>query len=192
MARSEQLYSPGWIRWGAIIAGAVIGIGVMVLLSSLWVAIAQDVTAVSNNLHWYSFVSAVVALLIAGLFAGWLSGVRGPGTGLLHGLTVWGLVLVASVAFPLPATLRLFDVFQAELPEIGAGPTWASFFGILIGLIAAVIGGLLGGALTRPHETSFGAPQSGGSSDTASEAASQGEPYTQDPGARSGSGSASR
>jgi hypothetical protein len=124
----------------------------MILLSTLWVAWGEggNVGAIADNLHWFAFASAVAALLVAGIVAGGLSGTPGVGPGLIHGVLVWGLVLIVASLFSLPQALRLFDTFTTPLPELGAGTLWATFFSLLIGLVAAAIGGLIGGGLASP------------------------------------------
>ncbi|AYY11791.1 hypothetical protein EF847_02700 [Actinobacteria bacterium YIM 96077] len=164
----ETYVGPPLIRWGAVIAGTVIGLAVMVLLSTLWVAWGEggDVSSIADNLHWYAFASAVVALLIAGILAGGLSGIPGPGAGLLHGITVWGITLVVAAIFPIPQTLRLFDTFTTPLPQIGDEAMWATFWSLLIGLAAAGVGGIIGGALAGPDETMHRADESRSSETT--------------------------
>mgnify|MGYP007075790965 CR=1 FL=1 len=110
---TEHYPSTSLVRWGPVVAGAVVGFAVMILLSTFWVALAEGAGAgaIGDNLHWYGLISAIVALFVAGFLAGWLSGVRGPGTGLLHGVTVWSLILVATLAFAVPQTLRVFEAF---------------------------------------------------------------------------------
>ncbi|NDL60421.1 TIGR04086 family membrane protein [Phytoactinopolyspora mesophila] len=150
----ERVTGTTFIRWGAVIAGAVIGFALMVLLSALWVAWGQGagVNAIADNLHWFAFASAVAALFIAGLIAGGLSGIPGAGTGLLHGVTVWGSLLVVVTVFPLPQALQLFETFTTPLPELGAGTLWATFWSLLIGLVAAALGGIVGGGIARAAE----------------------------------------
>ena len=41
--------------------------------------------------------SAVLSLFVAAILTGYLSGVRGAGPGLLHGLTLWALLMLLSV-----------------------------------------------------------------------------------------------
>ncbi|NED95834.1 TIGR04086 family membrane protein [Phytoactinopolyspora alkaliphila] len=152
MAIREPLIGPSLVRWSAVLAGAVIGFALMILLSSLWVAWGEggNVDAIADNLHWFAFATAVVALLVAGIIAGGLSGTPGAGTGLMHGVLVWGLILVVATAFSIPQSLRLFDTFTTPLPELGAGTLWATFLSLLIGLIAAGVGGLIGGGMASP------------------------------------------
>lgn len=134
-----------WIRWGAVAAGAAIGIGVMALLTSLFAAIGGEAQWMANNLHWFGFISAVLALFVAGLLAAILSSARGPLAGIFQGLTAWGLILVVVVAFPLPPALGVLTTFGAPTAEIGAGPLWAAFLSLAVGVVVAALGGLVGG-----------------------------------------------
>jgi hypothetical protein len=139
------------LRWGAVIAGAVIGVATMAVLTSLFVALGSDIDAIARNLHWYDFGSAVVALFVGGLLAGGLSRMRGMGSGLLHGLTAWGAILVAALAFPFPLAFgTLLQVFVSPVPDATTGPLWAAFLSLVVGAVAAAIGGIIGGMLTRP------------------------------------------
>ena len=139
--------APTIIRWGAVFGGAVIGVGFMALLSSLWLAIAyqSDVTYVARTLSWWIGGTAITALFLAGLLAGWLSGVRGPGAGWLDGLTVWGLTVIAVLSVSVPGALRLLNVATG----LSGGTLWAGFWSLLIGGVAATIGGAIGGLLPR-------------------------------------------
>ena len=152
--------SPQRIRWGAVFAGAVLGIALMALLSTLWFALAfnSNVDTIRVNLEWYVGVSAVASLFIGGLLAGWLSGVRGAGSGLFNGITLWGLILIASLAIGIPAVFNVFNL--GRVASIANGTTltssgvdtalWASFWTILAGFVASGLGGLIGGAVTMP------------------------------------------
>lgn len=150
MATTTAHPAPTMIRWGAVIAGAIIGLAVLVLLTSFFVALGSEADAIGRNLHWFGLASAVVALFVAGLLAGGLSGVRGVGSGLFHGLTAWALILAVTLAFPFPQAAGLLETFATPLPDLEAGPLWAAFLSVLGGLIVAAIGGLLGGAMARP------------------------------------------
>jgi hypothetical protein len=139
--------APTIIRWGAVFGGGVIGVGFMALLSSLWLALAYQsgVTYFARTLSWWIGGTAIAALFLAGLLAGWLAGVRSPGAGWLDGLTVWGLTVIAVLSVSVPGALRLLNVTV----RLGGGTLWAGFWSLLIGGIAAAIGGALGGALPR-------------------------------------------
>jgi hypothetical protein len=142
--------APTMIRWGAVVAGAIIGLAVVVLIVSLFAAIGGEAQGIADNLHWFGFAAALIGLFVAGLLAGWISGVRGATSGMFHGITAWGLLLVVALAFP--QAFGAFEAFATPLEEIGTGPLWAAFLSVVGGLILAAVGGLIGGAISRPAE----------------------------------------
>jgi len=151
--------SPQRVRWGAVFAGVVLGLALLALLTTLWFALAYNsgVDVVRDNLEWFIGGTAVAALFIGGLLAGWLSGVRGPGSGFFNGITMWGLILIVAVAVGLPAVFNILNLGPvASIDEgglIGTGvddTLWATFFTILGGFLASGLGGLIGGAVTMP------------------------------------------
>jgi len=154
--------SPQRIRWGAVFAGVVLALALLALVSTLWFALAfnSGVDTIRVNLEWYVGITAVVALFIGGLLAGWLSGVRGAGSGLFNGITMWGLILIVALAIGIPAVFNVFSLGRVTAIAEGNGTTlassgvdtalWASFWTILGGFLASGLGGLIGGALTMP------------------------------------------
>lgn len=163
--------SPSRVRWGAVLAAAVITIALLTVLSTLWGALAYGtgVTLVEDNLSWFVGGSAIVATFLGGLVAGWLSGVPGAGVGALHGLTVWGLILVASMVVAVPGLVGTLGrvAFTPQVDTQATGEAlWVTFLALLVGALAAVLGGAIGGLLTRPaavlvphtHETPPGPP----------------------------------
>jgi hypothetical protein len=153
--------SPQRIRWGAVFAGAVLGIALLALLTTLWFALAygSEMDGIRTNMEWYVGISAIVCLFIAGILAGWLSGVHGFGSGFFNGMTIWALMLILTVSVGVPAVLNVFNLgrvtqFDAEtggLLATGADNVlWATFFAILGGLVASGLGGAIGGLFTRP------------------------------------------
>src|SRR6185369_9567489 len=111
---SEEAESAGrtLIRWSAVFAGTLLGLATLALLTSLWLALARasNVDVIQNNLEWFIGVSAVGFLFLAGLLAGYLSGVRGAATGFLHGATIWGLLLLVTLSVGIPAILNVFSL----------------------------------------------------------------------------------
>ena len=157
--------SPQRIRWGAVFAGVVLGLALLALLTTLWFALAfnSGVETVRVNLEWYVGITAIASLFIGGLLAGWLSGVRGAGSGLFNGITMWGLILIVALAVGIPA---IFDVFNlgrvsaitdgTELTSSGVDTAlWASFWTILGGFLASGLGGMIGGAISVPANAQF-------------------------------------
>ncbi len=146
------------IRWGAVIAGAVWGLALMAVLTTLWLALAfpSDAEFIRDNLEWFIAGSGAISLFVAGLVAGLTMEERGAGTGWIHGMTAWGALLIASLIFGLPATFGLFNVGQirtvdsADLLDPGVSDAlWISFLTLAIGAAAASLGGLIGGAMPR-------------------------------------------
>ena len=152
------------IRWSAVFAGTLLGLATLALLSSLWLALARasNVDVVANNIEWFIGGSAVFCLFLAGLLAGYLSGVRGAGTGFWHGATIWGLLLFATLSLGIPTILNLFNVNQIATDVQSAtttptdpvvyGALWGTFWTILGGFVAAGLGGAIGGAVTRDDD----------------------------------------
>lgn len=178
--------SPSRVRWGAVLAAAVIAIALLTVLSTLWGALAYGtgVTLVEDNLSWFVGGSAIVATLIGGLVAGWMSGVPGAGVGALHGLTVWALILVVSMVVAVPGLVGALGRVTVT-PQVDAQATgealWVTFLALVVGGLAAVLGGAIGGLLTRPatvlaphtHETVTGTPARRADEPTATERTSQ-------------------
>ena len=95
------------VSWGAIIAGSVIGVGVMILLSLLGVGIGlaaadpiepgSNAAAVGIGAAIWFVLSQLVALFVGGYAASRLSANLGKQKAWLHGATVWGLATIALV-----------------------------------------------------------------------------------------------
>jgi hypothetical protein len=147
------------LKWGAIFGGLILGLAMLLLLSALWLALAygSDSNAVAGNLEWYIGFSAIGSLFVGAILTGYLSGVPGAGTGMLHGFALWGLLIVVTVTVGIPSVLNVFGLQQiadqavsGRLIQTGdQGALWASFFTILGGFVAAGFGGMIGGLVTR-------------------------------------------
>jgi hypothetical protein len=150
--------TPSLIRWGAVFGGAVIGLSLLVLLSAVWVAvgIGNGTAAVADNMTWFLAGSAVLSMFVGGLLAGWLSGVPGAAPGFFNGLTVWGLILIAALVVGPAAVMQTMgaEVTAGAEQAVQAGmqpdTLWAAVLALLVGALAAGLGGTVGGALTRP------------------------------------------
>jgi hypothetical protein len=147
-----------------VFAGAVLALGLLALLAILWFALAfgSEIAGVRDNLQWYLGISSILCLLIGGILAGWLSGVRGWGAGTINGLTMWALLLIATFSVGVPSVLYVFSLgsLGAAVGEPGGGliapavdsALWASFWSILAALFTAGIGGAIGGSFARTRE----------------------------------------
>jgi hypothetical protein len=160
------------LKWSAVFGGLVLGLALLMVLSTLWLALGygSEIATIRDNLGWFVGISAIVSLFVAGILTGYLSGVRGTGPGLLHGLTLWGLLMLASVTVGIPALLNVFGLNL--LVQTGAttanaltntsndGTLWVSFWTLLGGFIAAGLGGMIGASFTRaePGAVNVNAP----------------------------------
>lgn len=137
-----------FVAWGAIFAGALVGVAVMALWNSMWFAfsVGPGTNWVATNLGWFVGGTAIFSMLLAGFLAGWWAGGRGPVSGLVHGLTEWGLVTVAAVV----AVPGLVGVVGGIAGTAAGAAFWTAFWSLLVGLGAALLGGLLGGSLPAP------------------------------------------
>jgi hypothetical protein len=148
--------TPDLVRWGPVFAGVIIGLGFFALLTSLWFAFAFSAGPgwVSGNMGWFVGVTAAVSLLIAGWVAGALAGVRGVLAGLVNGIAAWGMLFILSVTAVLPGAASLAGVGMPQ--DAPAGPLtpafgmWTAFWSLLVGLVLAAVGGILGGRMRRP------------------------------------------
>jgi peptidoglycan/LPS O-acetylase OafA/YrhL len=160
----DRRRGPQLVRWGAVFAGGVLALGLLVLFSTLWFALAfgSEVSAIRTNIEWFIGVTAIVCLFIGGMLAGYLAGVRGWGPGMFNGLTIWGLLLLATLTVGVPSVLNVFSLGRIA-NEVGSpggaliapgvdSTLWATFWSILGAFATAGIGGAVGGALARPRE----------------------------------------
>jgi hypothetical protein len=144
------------VRWGAVVAGGAIAVGIMILLSAFWLALAfgSEVESVADNLEWFTAATAVAALFVGGYIAGRWSGVPGAGPGVIQGFTLWALVVIASLSIGIPSVLNVLNVGRVATQADGTGAIaqgvdttlWASFIAMAAALVASVLGGMVGGA----------------------------------------------
>lgn len=151
--------APSLIRWGAVFGGAVVGLSLLILITTLWFAIGygNGMDTVTDNIAWFVAGSAIGSMFIAGIVAGWLSGVPGVGPGFFNGLTVWAISLLTAMIVGVPGILGAtgLELSLANAPNAqdfaAQGDTlWAGFISLLVGALTAGIGGMIGGAFTRP------------------------------------------
>ena len=165
--RNVTTQAPDVVRWAAVVAGVVIGLGIFAMLNALWWAIrySSGNRWVTENLAWLLGGSAAVSLLLAGMIAGAISGVRGTLAGVINGATAWGLLFVLSLMTVIPGAVNLTSKLRAGVEQgattlggfPGAGGNftvawtlWTTFWALLVGLVLAIIGGILGARLRRP------------------------------------------
>jgi hypothetical protein len=148
------------ISWSSILAGAVIAVAVLVLLSVTALAAGLEVAPLGEGGD--PRFGPVVASIVTGLFiviafgaggltAVWAAGLVEPGPAILHGFLVWALallVMLALVAMGLGglggATTFLATGFEPQSLDEFTAAGWATVLALALGAGSAVLGGLLG------------------------------------------------
>lgn len=93
-------------RWGAVFAGAVVAVGLWLLLqvwgigvglSSISPSDAGSLKGAGIGTGVWSLISPLIAMFFGGLIGGWLAGTREKLVGGAHGAVVWALASIAGV-----------------------------------------------------------------------------------------------
>lgn len=118
------------IRWGAIVAGVVVGISIQLVLTLLGIAtgltangIAQGGEVGLGPLLWAG-VSMLIAAFIGAYVAARMSGLKRKADGVLHGVVSWAVttLLFATLATSAAGSMlnNLFDSMMPNLSKNGA------------------------------------------------------------------------
>ncbi|HUB69354.1 MAG TPA: hypothetical protein VL984_02935 [Acidimicrobiales bacterium] len=152
---------PQLVRWGSVFSGTIIAIAVFALLDALWLALsfASHFSVVYSNLSWWIAGTAIFCMFLAGLVAGVTSGARGVAAGSMGGLTTWGLIVIGVALVVLP-TFGIGHVPNSvtaggRIYSINYLTYWTSFWGLVIGLGASLVGGMTGGAVQRSVDGAY-------------------------------------
>jgi hypothetical protein len=147
------------IRWSAVWAGILVALGLYLSLQLALVASGiVELAELTREDAWWSAGAAVVGFLIGGIVAGASAMWRGFGQGLLHGLVLWSVGIVAllglsalggGLALGSFDTSDVFDEFAADaIDEAQANEDAEDAAGwALLGLGAALGAALIGGAI---------------------------------------------
>ena len=157
------------IRWSAVWAGLAVALALYLFLQlSLVAAGIVDLSEATSTDAWWSAGAALVAFLIGGVVAGATAVWRGVGDGLLHGIVMWAVGLVALIALAAFGggialgsfdTSNVFDQFtNADLDaaatsgdaEEAAG--WA-IIGLASALVASALGAIIGSKMWPKRRT---------------------------------------
>ena len=151
------------IRGGPVWAGFVIGFATWILLELALFALdlgalaANVVPDADNSTWWWSGVAAALAFLLGGLVAGASTSSRSVTDGVLHGITVWSLTVVALILLSAAGAGIGFGVvgdLLATAPSLAEADTAAindaqtaaaaALLALAVTLAAAAIGGAIG------------------------------------------------
>ena len=145
------------LAWGAVIAGSITAISLLVLSSSL--AYACDIRGfAAQGYGWgsgvWAVLTAVIAFFCGGVLVSYLSPACEQRAGLVHGFLAWALAIPLLLLMSMLTAGRTFifgDVLHMTLqppinqPSFTAyhGAAWGTFIAMACGLLFAAIGGLV-------------------------------------------------
>jgi len=163
------------VHWGPTWGGMFVALGILLLLSSLGVAIGVGTS--STAVAIWEAISLIVSFFIGGWFAGRTLNLIDPLVSAAHGLLVWAVAFVFTIAFFLLAAVSGISALAnvARVAIIGdlinlvggapaaapAAPTaaqaavtssWIAFIILLLSVAAAIIGALVGNHSQMPTD----------------------------------------
>jgi hypothetical protein len=144
------------VSWGGIWGGVIAAMGVLLILSAIGLAVgitaAEPGTSGARALGAGAGIWAAAALLVA-LFTGGMVATRigatyDPGTGFWEGFLVWtvsvllmGVLAASGIGMGAMAGL---DGANMSFSQENVGAAWISVGGLLLSLLAAVLGAMSG------------------------------------------------
>lgn len=152
------------VRWGPVWAGLIVALPTFLLLEVITLALGWwEIGQAGSTAGWLTGVNGLIAFFLGGLTAGASSMWRGTDDGVLHGILVWALGVVALLALTLlggGALLGPVAQVVTDVANIGAvnapnldpaqaaatarsSASWASL-ALGLAIVAAVLGGVLG------------------------------------------------
>jgi hypothetical protein len=147
-----------WVRWGPIWSGFFTIVSVLAIVGSLGAGIAFSVWHASPNnafAYGWSIMTGIIAYFLGGWVASRAAGVAGTGAAVLNAGLTWALSLIAILVVTLYGAGRAFGLLGSNLstllnggPGVASGSlaatAWVTFVALVIGLILAMVGGLVG------------------------------------------------
>lgn len=153
------------MRWGAVFAGWFVATGMALVLYVFGLAVGfsafdpRDAAAVTHGVSAGALVWTIltwgVALWMGGMFASWFDGRNDTEMGVIRGLTVWGLSMVATGLLVVSGLTHV--AFLNAMPETGepavdrmqtahyvARFMWVAFGSSVVSLVTAASGGWVG------------------------------------------------
>jgi hypothetical protein len=151
------------IRWGPVWAGLVVALSTYLLLQLALIAVGLvDLSGDATSDAVWSAIAAVIAFFLGGLTAGATAMWRGADDGLLHGVVVWGVGLIALLVLSVAGsglalgsidTTQVYDQFSADQVSTAQANDNAqdasgkALGGLVVALVASAGGGVVGAKL---------------------------------------------
>ncbi len=141
-----------WVRWGPIWSGFFTIVATSVVLGALGSGIGWTVWGASVPSAWaigWSILTGIIAYLLGGWVTARAAGVGGVGPAILNSALAWALSLIAFLVLLTVGAGNLLSMRGAAGMPTGttgnaAMAAWTTFATLVIGLILAIIGGILG------------------------------------------------
>ena len=159
----RQNYAPRATRpsWGAIWAGVFAFFAIWVIFEVLGLVIfANPVSGIGAGLIVWNIILSIVAMFVAGGVTGYLAGVVDLRDGLTHGMAMFGLSVIGTLALLSQGAAWLAAPAGAEngahiapLFTLFSNFGWAGFLALLLGWLAALGGASMGVRRTSVSDT---------------------------------------
>lgn len=142
------------VRWGPIIAGFAATMAVLILMSVLGAAIGATAVAPGETMVSTTFgaiwgaLSLIVAFFVGGWLAARTAGIGGQMTAIVNSGLVWAFTLLFLLFMAALGVAGLApivgDLFTPGALAVDPSVAWWSLVALLLGLAAAIAGGLVG------------------------------------------------
>lgn len=149
------------VEWAPIWGGMFVSLGVLFLLSSLGVAIGVGSGATAAGI--WGAISLIVGFFVGGWFTGRTMSIIESLVAAAHGLLMWAVAVIFTLVFAVFAGIAGASAVSAYVSGVlttigfsikGPGPgvaaqtavtsSWVTFLVLLLGVVAAIIGALVG------------------------------------------------
>jgi hypothetical protein len=141
------------VDWSAIWGGAFIAAAIWTVFESLALAIFRGAATAASSVGWgmaiWTVVLAVIAMFVAGHETGRLSGVVTRYDAMMHGMMMFGLSVVSAIVLVVLGgvvlaadSARIISSHSGYVMSVGA--EWTTFITLVLGWLAAMIGGSSG------------------------------------------------
>jgi hypothetical protein len=151
--------------WGAIWAGVFTFVAIFTVFGTLGVAIfassanpnaARPVLAMSTGIGIWAIVLTIIAMFVAGRETSHLAAVTNRHDGLLHGMVMFGLSVIAAIIVTAIGGAALNGGAQnvnasPYVFTLAAGLGWVGFVSLFLGWLAALWGASSGVVVVRPQ-----------------------------------------
>jgi len=150
------------VSWGAIFSGLFATLGIWAVLSAFGSALGFTIFRMGEGVAregagtfstLWAVLTPLVAFFVGGLVAGRLCGAITQVSGMLHGLVLWSLTGLAAVALggAFLDVNNLILTLQGD-PSATGFMLWGLFAGMVLSLMAAMIGAALGISKADPQQ----------------------------------------